>query len=43
MTGKRHVAAVCRKVDLGNCRLVGCTLVPEKLWTKSAWKLFLGI
>lgn len=43
MTVERHVAAVFRKVDLGNCRLVRCTLVPEKLWRKSAWKPFLGI
>lgn len=46
MTGERHVAAVFRKgrkVDLGNCRLVSCPLVPEKWWSRSAWKPFLGI
>lgn len=37
MTGERRPAAVFqkgRKVDLGNYRLVSCTLVPDKLWNK---------
>lgn len=37
MTGERHAAAIFqngRKVDLGNYRLVSCTLVPDKLWNK---------
>jgi len=46
MTGERCVAAVFRKggkVDIGELQAGQRTWVPEKLWSRSAWKPFLGV